>query len=121
MNTIQMLAGNAQAKKAALAVQTTALNTYEVILNSWCLAMDTIWAGPDPVGCVAELGNTAAKMFALSQAFCVLLEELSPGCTAERLQLMAAWDVSLHVDGTATVVRRTPQPELTLGNGESAG
>jgi hypothetical protein len=120
MNTIQNLASNAQAKGKALEVQNLALATLGSMLNAWQTGMDKIWRGGDPAATVAELGNTAAGMFALSNDLCVLLEKYSPGCTFERLQLMAPWQVELHLDGTVTIVQ-LPEPEPDPGTGESAG
>jgi hypothetical protein len=117
MNTIQALNSNAQAKRAALEVQTMALSTLTSMLNAWQMGMDKIWQCSDPAATVAELGITAAGMFGLSNDLCELLEKYSPGCTADRLQLMANWDVTLHVDGTATIVR-LPELNPEPGDGE---
>jgi hypothetical protein len=119
MNTIQALSSNAQAKRAALEVQTMAISTLDSMLKAWQMGMDKIWQCADPAATVAELGITATGMFALSSDLCELLEKYSPGCTAERLQLMANWAVTLHLDGTATIVR-LPEPDPEPGDGESA-
>ena len=117
MSMIQALTCNAQAKRAALDVQGLAISQFNSMLNAWQMAMDKIWQSTDPPATVAALDNTAAEMFALSAETCAFLERLSPGCTAERLQLMAPWQVTINVDGTATVVRR-PEPEPDPGDGQ---
>lgn len=118
MNMIQALTGNSEAKRGALEVQRIAISQFNAMLNAWQTSMDKIWQCADPPATVAELGNTAAEMFSLSAKTCAFLEQLSPGCTAERLRLMAAWQITTNPDGTVTVV---PQPSADEpGDGEPA-
>jgi len=110
MITVQALTTEAQNKRVALEVLKTAAEQHGVMLTAWQQAMDLIWKASDPIGCVKELGTLAVTIFQVSSLTCDFLEAMSPGCTTDKLQLMAPWEITLNADGTVTITAADPPP-----------